>query len=283
MAPGRKARELFENGTRGRRAIRAQRHLDEQFMSYVFISYLRSEHELIEPFLSALDREGIEVWIDREGLELGHDWKERIARAINKADAFVLFASRDLATRSDSFVHQELAIASEYAEGLPQGFPWYFPVLLDSGATTPKDSDKTNSLSRFQYLEAHREQDAPQALAHRLSKCLSDKAFRTAQLSIRCKHVKNKPDVLIDDKPSGHSLPYDGLYRMRVSALAKTLRLRWEWYYDNPNDPYGDGWRERNSNVVSLNLSPGDNVVILAEPDGLFGLGEAWKIQIISD
>jgi len=79
---------------------------------YVFVSYASADRERIMPLVGAMERAGVAVWIDREGIHGGANYAREIAEAIKGAAAFVLMASSlSLASRN---VKQEIAVAWEY-------------------------------------------------------------------------------------------------------------------------------------------------------------------------
>ena len=59
-------------------------------MGQVFISYSRRDSETIENIVTQLETEGIDVWLDREDIKPGQQWRKQIVEAIDTAEAFVL-------------------------------------------------------------------------------------------------------------------------------------------------------------------------------------------------
>jgi hypothetical protein len=91
-------------------------------MGQVFISYSRRDSETIESIVSQLEAEGIDVWLDREDIKPGQQWRKQIVEAIDTAEAFVLNLSPDSGA-SDN-VLKELNLAEEALE------PFILPVML---------------------------------------------------------------------------------------------------------------------------------------------------------
>ena len=91
-------------------------------MGQVFISYSRRDSETIESIVSQLEEEGIDVWLDREDIKPGQQWRKQIVEAIDTAEAFVLNLSPDSGA-SDN-VLKELNLAEEALE------PFILPVML---------------------------------------------------------------------------------------------------------------------------------------------------------
>ncbi|MDO8753173.1 MAG: TIR domain-containing protein [Anaerolineales bacterium] len=61
----------------------------------IFISYSRKDKSFVRKLNDAIDAEGIDAWVDWEGIPLSSDWMTEISTAINSADAFVFVISPD--------------------------------------------------------------------------------------------------------------------------------------------------------------------------------------------
>lgn len=97
--------------------------------SQVFVSYARSNGEVVYPLVAEVEAAGREVWIDREELKAGANWAGMIVRAIRDSDTFCLMCSAE-AFQSDN-VRREIYIADKYKRKL-------LPVRLDF-AQMPED------------------------------------------------------------------------------------------------------------------------------------------------
>lgn len=91
-------------------------------MGSVFISYSRRDKEVVETIVRQLEAAGIEVWLDREDIKAGKQWRKQIVEGIDTADAFVLNLSPTSAA-SDN-VLKELNLAEEALD------PFIVPVML---------------------------------------------------------------------------------------------------------------------------------------------------------
>jgi hypothetical protein len=78
-------------------------------MGHVFVSYSRSDADVADRLSDRLEAAGYEVWIDREGIPGGTQWRQQIVRAIKKCDYFIILLSGD-SIRSEN-VRKELDIA----------------------------------------------------------------------------------------------------------------------------------------------------------------------------
>jgi len=48
----------------------------------VFISYSRKDKAFVKKLNDALDKSGVQAWVDWEGIELASDWMQTITAAI---------------------------------------------------------------------------------------------------------------------------------------------------------------------------------------------------------
>jgi WD40 repeat protein len=63
--------------------------------SKVFISYSRRNKKFAKKLNDSLDSNGVDAWVDWEGIPLSSDWMDEITRAIEAADAFLFIISPD--------------------------------------------------------------------------------------------------------------------------------------------------------------------------------------------
>jgi hypothetical protein len=98
----------------------------------VFISYVHEDAESVDALREILEAAGIEVWLDRDQLGPGDDWKLQIRRAIqDNSLAFIACFSTQSVSRTRSYQNEELTIAAEEFRLRPPGTPWLFPVRFD--------------------------------------------------------------------------------------------------------------------------------------------------------
>lgn len=108
----------------------------------VFISYSRSDKEIVEQLYDALTRQGKRVWYDKLNLTDGGNWKEEIKRAIRSAKYFIPVLSQNI-TKEKDFSHvyrNEWDIAIEVAISMGRtyliplaehGFDFYKAAIPD--------------------------------------------------------------------------------------------------------------------------------------------------------
>ncbi|HKY29369.1 MAG TPA: toll/interleukin-1 receptor domain-containing protein [Pyrinomonadaceae bacterium] len=96
-------------------------------MADVFISYSSPDNEVAQRLTRMLERDGLEVFYDREALVAGESFSNQIQRELQNARAVVVLLSRN--SKRDKFVEEGLRDALEQRDRV------VVPVLLDEGAT----------------------------------------------------------------------------------------------------------------------------------------------------
>jgi hypothetical protein len=66
-------------------------------MSEIFVSYAREDLPFVERLRRILEGEGLDLWVDVEGLYAGEEFWPEVAKAIDRAVVFLL-ASRNFAS-----------------------------------------------------------------------------------------------------------------------------------------------------------------------------------------
>ncbi len=114
----------------------------ERSAPYIFVSYASVDRERVLPIVAALERVGVPVWIDRDGIGGGENYASEINAAIERCAALVLMCSEHSLTSRN--VKQELALAWEHERP-------YVPLLLEA-VTIP--GDVKYWLTAAQWIEA---------------------------------------------------------------------------------------------------------------------------------
>ena len=80
---------------------------------FVFVSYSHEDRNFVTRLRTDLQAHGIEVWVDKEGIQAGTpDWEQALRDAIQTAHAVLFIASPD--ARNSRYVKDELRIAEYY-------------------------------------------------------------------------------------------------------------------------------------------------------------------------
>ena len=96
----------------------------------VFLLHARQDEELVRRLYQRLLKEGADVWLDQEKLLPGQDWAHEILRAIHRSDVVVACLSKQF-NKQGGFRHEELRIALEKANSLPEGLSFLIPARLE--------------------------------------------------------------------------------------------------------------------------------------------------------
>ena len=95
----------------------------------VFISYSRKNSDIVNIVANRLKKEGLNIWIDEDGIESGDLFKKVITTAIENSACLLFFSSE--ASNQSQWTAKEIGIA--IYEGIP-----VIPVLLDDTRYNPE-------------------------------------------------------------------------------------------------------------------------------------------------
>ncbi|WP_192581072.1 toll/interleukin-1 receptor domain-containing protein [Micromonospora noduli] len=96
----------------------------------VFISYVREDVAEVSRLADELRARGIEVWLDRDSLQVGVRWKDAIRQAIREGDYFLAVFSPAYMQRRQTYMNEELLVAVEELRLRPRHRRWFLPVTL---------------------------------------------------------------------------------------------------------------------------------------------------------
>ncbi len=92
-------------------------------MTYdIFVSYRRSDRELVAAVVRRLEARGVGVWYDAN-IEGGADWRETVVEALTQSDMLAIFFSEDC--NSSRQLKKELAIADKLGKPV-------VPILIEN-------------------------------------------------------------------------------------------------------------------------------------------------------
>ena len=101
-------------------------------MPHVFVSYVREDYGSVHRLTELLKAAGIDVWLDRERISPGENWRDAIRRAVENGAFFIACFSTNYVNRQKSYANEELALAFEEIRQRPWGRRWFLPIILDS-------------------------------------------------------------------------------------------------------------------------------------------------------
>ena len=151
-------------------------------MPNVFISYVRNNSDQVDKLAAELRRHGVNVWLDRDDILPGADWKYAIRQAIRDGDYFIACFSAEYVARPLTYMNTEIGLAVEMLQQMPTGRIWFIPVLLSECQVPDRNIGGGETLRSLQWEPLHRDWDRG---VHRILKAMG----------------VEKPDTLIIDKP----------------------------------------------------------------------------------
>lgn len=80
---------------------------------YYFVSYNNEDADRVGSIASQLSDAGMHLWYDC-GIEYGENWEKTIALRIQKAQAVLLFFTKDILFKENSFVEKEYTLATQF-------------------------------------------------------------------------------------------------------------------------------------------------------------------------
>lgn len=95
----------------------------------IFLLHARRDEEVVRRLCRRLIKDGADVWLDREKLIPGQDWQYEIRKAIYSSDIVIACLSEQF-NQQGGYRHEELRIAVEKANSLPQGEIFLIPARL---------------------------------------------------------------------------------------------------------------------------------------------------------
>jgi len=99
-------------------------------LSHVFVSYVREDSADVDRLVRELAGYGVDVWLDRNEIEPGRNWRDAIRHAVQEGAFFLACFSAAFASRDKGYMNEELALAIEEIRQRPRDRIWFIPVLL---------------------------------------------------------------------------------------------------------------------------------------------------------
>ncbi|MDU8943405.1 toll/interleukin-1 receptor domain-containing protein [Ovoidimarina sediminis] len=97
----------------------------------VFVSYVRQDSKFVDRLVETLDRNEIDVWLDRNDLDPGQPWEFAIRKAIQNGWKFLSIQSAKRLAREKTEANKELSIAFEEFTKRPLDSGWLIPIRID--------------------------------------------------------------------------------------------------------------------------------------------------------
>ena len=126
-------------------------------MPKVFISYVRDNSDQVDKLADELRHAGVTVWLDRNEILPGADWKYAIRQAIRKGDYFIACFSAEYVARPLTYMNTEIGLAVEMLEQMPPGRIWFIPVLLSECEIPDRTIGGGQTLRDLQWEPLHKD------------------------------------------------------------------------------------------------------------------------------
>ena len=118
--------------------------------NYFFLSYNTEDADRVREIALQLSQAGIELWYDK-AIEYGEKWERTIAEKIHSSQAVILFFSRGILHKVDSYVEKEYSMAQRFGRRI------YIVMLddIDDGEVPPGKMPWWDAIRALQCIEAH--------------------------------------------------------------------------------------------------------------------------------
>lgn len=99
----------------------------------IFVSYASEDLEAASRLAEGLRSAGLEVWFDKEALQMGEDWARGIRRGIERCSLFLPVISRHAVSEENRrrYFWREWNDADDFARGMAPDEPFIVPVVID--------------------------------------------------------------------------------------------------------------------------------------------------------
>jgi len=99
----------------------------------IFISYASDDLEAASRLAEGLRAAGLEVWFDKNALQMGDDWARSIRRGLEQCSLFLPVISRQTLSEENRrrYFWREWNDADDFARGMAPGEAYIVPVVID--------------------------------------------------------------------------------------------------------------------------------------------------------
>ncbi len=118
-----------------------------------FISYVREDATAVSRLADELTAYGARVWLDRNDLQPGQNWKESIRRSIMSGSHFIWCNSGASVSKSRSYANEELNLAIEELRIRSTDQAWFVPVKLTDAVLPDREIGGGRRLSDLQWVD----------------------------------------------------------------------------------------------------------------------------------
>ncbi|MEA2560151.1 MAG: hypothetical protein QOH06_1655 [Acidobacteriota bacterium] len=99
----------------------------------IFVSYASEDLEAASRLTEGLRAAGLEVWLDKDALQMGDDWARSIRRGIERCSLFLPVVSRQAVSEENRrrYFWREWNDADDFARGMAPDEAFIIPVVID--------------------------------------------------------------------------------------------------------------------------------------------------------
>lgn len=101
----------------------------------IFISYAKEDVGAVERLHASLGDLGLDVWFDKDRLEAGDQYDQKIKRNIKACSLFVPIISATTQRRLEGYFRREWKLAEERSWAIADTVPFILPVVIDDTPT----------------------------------------------------------------------------------------------------------------------------------------------------
>lgn len=121
-------------------------------MSHIFVSYCREDETKVIRLCSELKKHGSNIWLDRDSIAPGENWKDAIRNAISSGSYFLACFSKAYEEKNKSYMNEELVLAIEELRQRSRKAAWFIPVLLDECSVPDRSIGAGETLRDLQWI-----------------------------------------------------------------------------------------------------------------------------------
>ncbi|HEY6340097.1 MAG TPA: toll/interleukin-1 receptor domain-containing protein [Bryobacteraceae bacterium] len=126
-----------------------------QEQGMVFVSYVSEDFTSVSRLAADLQARGITVWLDKNNILPGENWREAIRTAIHRGAAFIACFSSNYANRDKTYMNEELQLAIEEMRQMSMGQKWFIPVLVTASAVPDYEITPTQRFSHIHHVRLY--------------------------------------------------------------------------------------------------------------------------------
>jgi hypothetical protein len=152
---------------------------ERDWSKVVFLAHAKEDKAAVKKLYHALQKAGLDPWMDEFDLAPGMHWDVEIRKAIRKCSFFLACLSSTSINKT-GYVQKELRFALDHFQNKPTNSIYFIPVLLEDMDLTDLYVDSIN-LSQYQASKAFNADGVQQLLSHLQKEAKIIKTINQAQ------------------------------------------------------------------------------------------------------